>query len=288
MPKKKLVPSNELQVSRSLAERLHSVVFPLGNATKSIEDAIRGWPDVLVELVIELLSSAPHPYPDVAKALRQHTTYTLTADTEDAISKFANLRPFLAERAAKRTLPEPEDYVPLNVNDVAHWLEPNGPCARILDGYEYRAGQVQMAREVAQAFNGRKHLLMEAGTGIGKSVGYLVPAILWSLKNKVPVVISTNTKNLQAQLFHKDIPMLRNVIQTDFRAALIKGRTNYVCLRKVVYLLEHREAELEPSDFVTLAQVLIWVVATTTGDLNEIDGLLSSTLRSKRTSSGEE
>src|SRR5262245_53616297 len=111
--------------------------------------------------------------------------------------------------------------------DVARVLGPGGILTRALDGYEPRPSQLQMAERVAEALADRRPLIVEAGTGTGKTLAYLVPAILSGLK----VVISTGTKNLQEQIFRKDIPLLQAEMGIDFSAACMKGISNYLCQR---------------------------------------------------------
>src|SRR5215472_9699751 len=103
-------------------------------------------------------------------------------------------------------------------------LGPDSPLARALPGWEMREGQLAMAQAVEIALEEEKHLLVEAGTGTGKTLAYLVPAVLSGKK----VVISTATKALQEQIFFKDIPLLRNQVKLDFDAAYLKGRSNYL------------------------------------------------------------
>lgn len=243
----------------------------LAEAWPHVEARFRAWPAELLELVVQLLGAASGPWSGVARILGRLATFTLGTEPPAPETVLLGLVRGNGERAAKRELPDPEDYQSLHLDDVARWLEPGGPCARVLDGYEHRAGQVQMTRAVAEAFNTRRHLVVEAGTGVGKSVAYLLPAILWALRNKAPVVVSTNTKNLQTQLFQKDIPTLRHVLTQPFRAALIKGRMNYACLRHVIHILEHREAELTEDELPAMAKVVAWLAATATGDLDELD-----------------
>ena len=126
----------------------------------------------------------------------------------------------------------------LSLDEIGRVFAADGPMAH-LKGYEQRDEQLRMAFAVAEAFNNDKVVLVEAGTGTGKSLAYLVPAILWAVRNNQRVVISTNTINLQEQLIRKDLPFLAKNSSVEFKAALVKGRSNYACLRK----LEHAEAE---------------------------------------------
>ncbi len=126
----------------------------------------------------------------------------------------------------------------LSTGEIGRIFAPDGMMAH-LKGYEQRGEQLRMACEVAEAFNRDRVALIEAGTGTGKSLAYLVPAVLWAVRNNQRVVISTNTINLQEQLIKKDLPFLARNSGIEFKAVLVKGRSNYACLRK----LEHVEAE---------------------------------------------
>src|SRR3954468_18493420 len=115
-------------------------------------------------------------------------------------------------------------------------LAPEGAIARRLaERYEFRPQQVEMASAVGEALENGHHLLVEAGTGVGKSFAYLLPAIDYAVKQKKRVVISTHTISLQEQLIEKDIPLIRSVYPDEFTAVLVKGRSNYLCQRR----LEH-------------------------------------------------
>ncbi|MEI7815697.1 MAG: DEAD/DEAH box helicase, partial [Desulfuromonadales bacterium] len=126
----------------------------------------------------------------------------------------------------------------LSLEEIGRIFAANGMMAH-LKGFEQREEQVRMAFAVAEAFNSDRVVLVEAGTGTGKSLAYLIPSILWAVRNNERVVISTNTINLQEQLIKKDLPFLARNSKVEFKAALVKGRSNYACLRK----LEHAEAE---------------------------------------------
>src|SRR6516165_12704823 len=117
--------------------------------------------------------------------------------------------------------------------DPVSILGPGGAIARRLPSYEHRSEQLAMARAVARAIEGPGHLVVEAGTGVGKSFAYLVPAILAAVAMKKKVVVSTHTISLQEQLLRKDLPFLRSVMPEEFSAVLVKGRSNYISLRRL-------------------------------------------------------
>ena len=121
----------------------------------------------------------------------------------------------------------------LSYPEIERFYAPDGVLAKALPGYEHRPEQTKMATTLSEAFNEEKVAVVEAGTGTGKSLAYLLPAALWSVRNKERVVISTNTINLQEQLIQKDIPFLQRHAEVPFRAVLVKGRGNYLCMRKL-------------------------------------------------------
>ncbi|MBX3027597.1 DEAD/DEAH box helicase family protein [bacterium] len=153
---------------------------------------------------------------------------------------------------------------------AAALLSADGAVGAALDGFEERPQQLAMLRAVATAFNDDGILSVEAGTGTGKSLAYLVPAILWSRANQQRVVISTHTINLQEQLVHKDLPLLTQRAGLEARVALVKGRGNYLCKRKAA------QAEAQPTLLVEdellgeLRQVLAWATQTADGSLADL------------------
>ncbi len=157
----------------------------------------------------------------------------------------------------------------LDEDEVAAILEYGGPFSRFFDLYEYRAQQVEMLRAVTRAFSKGHHLMVEAGTGTGKSFAYLVPAAFWAIQNNTRVVISTNTINLQDQLIKKDIPDLRQALNLDLRAAILKGRSNYLCPRRLEALRQRGPDTVD--EMRVLAKVLVWQQSSDTGDRGEIN-----------------
>src|SRR5438067_12143914 len=149
---------------------------------------------------------------------------------------------------------------------------PEGLIAKTHPEYEHRPGQIDMAEAVLRAFDDKHHLIVEAGTGTGKTLAYLVPAVAAAVGGRGRVIISTGTKNLQEQLMEKDIPFLQNVLPKKFSAAYMKGRSNYACLHRI------RNAESTPilegmEELDYFDEVRQWVRHSQTGDRAELTGL---------------
>src|SRR5574341_1422549 len=159
----------------------------------------------------------------------------------------------------------------LNFEELLAHFSPGGNFEKHLPQYEYRKPQVEMLKSVVEAFNKGKIAVIEAGTGTGKSLAYLVPAVSWSIKNQERVVVSTNTINLQEQLIEKDIPVLKKCCMLNFKSVLVKGRNNYICLRKVYNLRAEGGTLIEDKDRQQLNNLLEWATKTRDGsnaDLN--------------------
>ena len=173
------------------------------------------------------------------------------------------------EKPKPPPLQVPREPVPIDPDDAASVLEYGGPFSQFFESYEYRPQQVEMLRAVANALSRGQHLLVEAGTGVGKSFAYLVPAALFALQNNTRVVVSTNTINLQDQLIKKDIPDLCAALGLDLRAAVLKGRSNYLCPRRLE-LLRHR-GPANADEMRVLAKVLVWQLDNSSGDRTGIN-----------------
>jgi DNA polymerase-3 subunit epsilon/ATP-dependent DNA helicase DinG len=163
--------------------------------------------------------------------------------------------------------------VPIHAGELQRAFD---AAAGVLDRFEDRAEQREMAEAVRQAMTEGGHWLIEAGTGVGKSLAYLLPAALHALRNGERVVVSTNTINLQEQLLTKDIPALRRILvragiigdEDDLRASLLKGRSNYLCIRR--WIASYGAHAADP-DFARLGSaMLLWLPQTETGDRSEL------------------
>jgi len=166
-------------------------------------------------------------------------------------------------------LDNPENPIPLNVDEVSSVLEYGGPFSRYFETFEQRPEQVEMLRAVSNALSYGSHLMVEAGTGVGKSFAYLVPAALFALQNNTRVVVSTNTINLQDQLIQRDLPNLCQALNIDFRFAILKGRSNYLCPRRLENLRHYGPRTKD--EMRVLAKVMVWQINNQSGDRSELN-----------------
>ena len=152
---------------------------------------------------------------------------------------------------------------------------PDGLIAKAHPEYEHRPGQIEMARAVMRAFEEKRHLIVEAGTGTGKTLAYLVPAVAAALGGNGRVIVSTGTKNLQEQLMEKDIPFLQRILPKPFSATYMKGRSNYLCLNRLARSQSAPVLEgLDEVDY--FEEVCHWSRASETGDRAELSNLPES------------
>ncbi len=173
------------------------------------------------------------------------------------------------EEPAVRPMKRVEHPILLDEEEVASLLEYGGPFSQYFEAYEHRPEQIAMLRAVTRALSEGRHLLIEAGTGVGKSFAYLIPSALFALQNNTRVVISTNTINLQDQLIKKDIPALRQALGWEVRAAVLKGRANYLCPRRLEALRRYGPSNAD--EMRLLAKVLVWLSENPSGDRNELN-----------------
>jgi ATP-dependent DNA helicase DinG len=151
------------------------------------------------------------------------------------------------------------------VSELTAFFSNDGSLAKVIANYQSRPAQMEMSEAIAKAINDKQNLIAEAGTGTGKTFAYLVPAILSGKK----VIISTGTKNLQDQLFNKDLPTIRKAIKTPFNAALLKGRSNYLCTYRLNNAMNSTFG-FSQEDAKDLAKINAWAKTTKTGDISTI------------------
>src|SRR5688572_17496270 len=166
-------------------------------------------------------------------------------------------------------LNNPETPVPLDADEITSVLEYGGPFSQYFAAFEQRPEQVEMLRVVTNALSYGSHLMVEAGTGVGKSFAYLVPAALFALQNNTRVVVSTNTINLQDQLIQHDLPNLSQALNLDFRFSVLKGRSNYLCPRRLENLRHFGPRNAD--EMRVLAKVMVWQLNNQSGDRSELN-----------------
>ncbi|MDD7410801.1 helicase C-terminal domain-containing protein [Fusobacterium gastrosuis] len=165
------------------------------------------------------------------------------------------------------------DRINLDKIDIAPFFEKEGVLAKSIKNFEYREEQKSMALSVQRGINENKKIVVEAGTGTGKTLAYLIPAIKWAIQNQKKIIIATNTINLQEQLLYKDIPIVRSIIDEKFSYALVKGRNNYLCKRlfNEVSIKGNVDLDLFGSESKEqLEHILKWGNKTETGDKSEL------------------
>ena len=188
---------------------------------------------------------------------------------------WASFLPETPEASRVRRLPSHEDCSRLDPAAVAAHLVRGGTLGS-MEGYEERPGQIDMLKAVVRAFNDREHLMIEAGTGVGKSLAYLLPSVMWAWTNDTPVVVSTATRNLQSQLVTSDIPRAVSILGDDagkFRVALLKGRANYLCLKAVGDFFAAGFWTMSRAEQEEMPHFIEWLESTEDGDLDSYGGL---------------
>ncbi len=252
-------------VSKNVFERLFERAMELDlSIIQAINELAKGtaWPLAsFFQMVERERARAAFQESGTSLRARLQVKGPLDAAAVDLLHLAARARPDPLEPAAERTAIDPDA--------LAAELAPGGAFERIFPGFEHRPQQVEMLRAVADTLNAGDQLVVEAGTGTGKSLAYLLPAAEWAVRNGERVVISTATINLQDQLFTKDIPDLQRVLPAEFRAALVKGRGNYLCLRR--YAQERRQRDLSLPEITGLVKLMIWLSQTESGDRAELN-----------------
>ena len=213
------------------------------------------------------------------KIFEKLTKLIESAEVNEGSELLPNHEHVLGDNVIGKSMPVQFETAPkLNLIDpkeVKAKFEVGGVLSHDLKGYEERPQQENMAFAVADAFNSEKFLAIEAGTGVGKTLGYLVPSIMWAYENRSGaqrVVISTRTKNLQDQLFNKDIPFLYKALKIPFKAVLLKGRNNYICLTRYHQLLSDSLNTMTAAERINFAPIITWIKHTKTGDIEENHG----------------
>ena len=169
--------------------------------------------------------------------------------------------------------------------DVDEYFGENGAIHKNFGKFEVRREQYEMDKFIENSMNENKKLIVEAGTGTGKTIAYLLPTLLYAIENNLKVIVSTNTINLQEQLINKDIPLLKKIIDEDFNYQIVKGRGNYLCKRKL-YNIDVTEKETDTEEEKTEKNIIRNLIdwdknVTKTGDRNELKYEISGSIWEK-------
>src|SRR5438874_4706529 len=155
------------------------------------------------------------------------------------------------------------------VERVRGFFSESGPLSKAKN-FEFRPQQQEMAAAIAKALEEERHLVVEAGTGVGKSLAYLAPAILFALEQHKKAIVSTHTINLQEQLLYKDIPILKKILPVEFEAALMKGRRNYLCPRRLERALQQQNELFTGPEQNELTRLAEWARTTRDGSISDL------------------
>lgn len=264
----------------SLGELAQLFEIPLDHAHRALDDARAthllfqalfqracALPTRLLEELVRLGEQIDwHPAGFFRHALRavSRATPQSTIAAQLAAKEIHVDAPIFAVPPTAKPLEPKDKRRELDIDRLAALLEQEGAFAQRFPGYEYRPQQVDMLRMVGEALNEGRHVMVEAPTGVGKSLAYLIPSVYWAAYNSERVVISTNTINLQEQLYRKDLPELSQVCDVPFQATVLKGRSHYLCLARLAAMRRMGPSSLREMEI--LARVLVWLPSTFDGD----------------------
>lgn len=276
--------------SYSLGELCRTLAVPLTNAHRALADAeatallfmqlqqrLVQIPPATLAAIVERIAHTDTPHRSQyywAPALLFATALETATTAEAAAISTAPTQSPPSMTVPPQPLTEDSTYhQPITAAAVEDFFAVGGHFAQQLtDTFEVRRGQIEMAQQVTQALNNGTHLLLEAGTGIGKSMAYLVPAALWSTTNGRRVVIATNTITLQEQLLQRDIPLLQQTFRQSQQrvpsATLLKGRHHYFCAHR--FEQWHADRRLSAVELTFFTKILLWLLSTEAGDVEEI------------------
>ncbi len=238
---------------------------------KSIEKLAELPPEILLH-INRLIAGYKHPLKDILAELQQERFRHFSAAE---LAKLGDWKKRTTIFNKRMLVSKEKDDTPRKIQELPgeilkSYFGNNGKLKEIFPFYEHRQQQEEMALKVLDCFNRTEHLLIEAGTGTGKSLAYLLPTLLWIKKNGGPIVISTRTKNLQEQLLEKDLPRILQLFPAEkYKLAVLKGRSNYICLRR----FEALSAKLisgNSKEILKLLPVYTWLTESSSGDLAEL------------------
>ncbi len=263
--------TNQLDLELERAHRALDDAVATGRLYFRLWERIMDLPLDTLREIVDMAREVEWSAKPVFIAALQERSKTALTEPRPRPREFRRTSPdelFEPDRQPWRPLRPNATRTALDEDALAALIEADGVMAAYFPGYEHRPEQVQMLRAVVAAINEDEHMLVEAPTGVGKSLAYLIPAIHWATLNNERVVISTATINLQDQIMNRDLPLLRDVLGIAFEAAVVKGRSNYLCPRRLATL--RRRGPTSVGEVRVLAKILVWLLETDSGDKGEI------------------
>jgi predicted DnaQ family exonuclease/DinG family helicase len=272
-----------------LGELAENFGYELENAHRAVEDA-RATGHVFLELVDRALATDNKALSDIINLLYPNSVraktffvpvlkfkqmHNISASPIALLDEVQNVQEYYnVIGEGDYRIEEDDEFTvqPIESGQIDTYFLETGLLSKNIPSYEIREQQHKMASMIAEGFNNSEFVIAEAGTGTGKSMAYLIPAIEWAVQNRPAgqrVVVSTNTKNLQEQLFFKDIPLIYRTGGIQFKAVLLKGRSNYLCLDKWKTIMTDMNQRLSQDERSRILPLILWVEQTRTGDIAE-------------------
>lgn len=255
----------DLKEGYALGKVARALQIPLQNAHRATDDA-----RACGEIALRILPKLGELPPQTRKKLARFAPYSFTKKILESSAKNIkwpeNERNFPPIKAQKPQAPR--EYL-LSEKEMEEFYCEGGALDNILDGYHFMKDQLSYAIDVAKALNSGTITAIEAGTGTGKSLAYALPAAKWAMESKKRVVISTNTKNLQDQLGKKELPLIRDILGKEFSYAILKGKSNYLCLKAWDSFLRGETGTISAREREAVMPLITWADRTTLGDIEE-------------------
>lgn len=245
-----------LKIKHEQRHRAYDDAFACYQLLMILKDAIGKLDQPTLSLIIEILDKSTLPFVELFYSAKTANPPTRT--------KRLTIMPKIEAPHAPLAIAE---------IDLLSFYDEEGALSKTIENYESRPTQKQMTAKILEAFENSKNLIVEAGTGTGKTMAYLLPAVYWSLKNGKQMIISTYTKTLQEQIIGKDIPLLREALRQidpalDFNFASLKGRRNYLSQKRLEIFLQ--KERFDDHEALALVKILIWLKETRDGDLEAL------------------
>ncbi len=251
----------------SLSQVAQALGIELLSAHRALDDA-RASGAVASALIPRLAEIPAHVRYTMARFAPHSVLKTLLFESVGKREPRTASPPCSLPKLPKR-LAEPGETAPVEERAISECFSAEGALSKAMRDYAPRPAQEQMALAVAQALNDGFFLVAEAGTGVGKSLAYLVPAACWAFKNNTRVLVSSYTRNIGDQLIKRDLPVVKQVVGAGFTYSVLKGRANYLCMNRWRRLLAGQHGNLSPRERFAILPLIRWAEETGTGDIEE-------------------